>query len=110
MNATNGLLNSQSPSQSQSSIFNSKANISGALDYSVGMSFGKATDDGHNQFSKGLNAQKNALANLNRQYKSDRNVFARPSNVKKERGSINLSPLQEIESEIVNMGELLRDT
>jgi len=91
MNATNGLLNSQS----QSSIFNSKANISGLGLDSVGMSFGKATDDGHHHqgFRKVLTGQNNNLANLNRQYNSDRNVFARPSNDTKERGKINLSPL-----------------
>ena len=78
LNATNALRNSHS------SLFNSN-NIMSELD-SVGMSFGKATEVSHNH-GQGLTGLKMhagqanaALTNMNRQYKSDRNVFgARPS-------------------------------
>lgn len=69
-----GLENTNGVLLSQSSMFNSKHNISG-LD-SVGMSFGKATDDGHNLRLLPQDHQ-SALKNLNRRYKSDRNVFVR---------------------------------
>ena len=59
MDATNGILNSQS------SFFNSKHNISG-LD-SIGMSFGRATDEGHHQgFRAGLVGQNTAMVNMGR--------------------------------------------
>lgn len=60
---------------------------------------------------------------MNRQHKSDRNVFAAGANAvmpltsgalkpsKKEKGSRNrFSPLQEMESEFVLMGELLQNS
>ena len=106
---------------------------------SVGMSFGKATEGDVSQYQTnqqrgGLvslqmltntnNQNKNQqLLNMNRQHKSDRNVFAAGANAvnplttggvkstKKEKASRNrLSPLQEMESEFVLMGELLQNS
>ena len=78
--ATNGLL------ASQFSIFNSKDNISGLNLDSVGMSFGKATDDGHIKGQKQALGQSNGRAalikNMNRKHNSDRNIFSQV-NVKK---------------------------
>ena len=78
-------MNSQS---SSGSIFNSNKhnNLSG-LDSAVGgMSFGRATEDGlqvrpFKAMTNNLMGQKNGvLLNMSRQYKSDRNVFGKPSN------------------------------
>ena len=86
--ATGGVL------ASLSSIFTSKHNISGLG--SVDMSFGKATEDGNlSHIHLGANKAggpngnanhllaKNTLVNLNRQYKSDRNVFGQQLETKK---------------------------
>ena len=127
---------------SQSSIFNSKHNISGLG--SVDMSFGKATEDGN--LSQGLHygtngacggpnntyasinhlLNKNTLANLNRQYKSDRNVFKQNQFKETQRANAEaakngngagIGPIapqkrhtteQFADCEVVNMGELLK--
>ena len=126
MNGTNGgLLNSQQ----SSSLFNSKHNISALNLDSVGMSFGKATDDGHLNKDRrqhylkhqGMLGQSNGgaalIKNMNRQYNSDRNIFRQisvkkddPQNGHQQQFQQNQQEEEEIESEVVQMGELLRDS
>ena len=80
--ATNGLL------ASHFSIFNSKDNISGLNLDSVGMSFGKATDDGHIKGQKqtplGQSNGAALLKNMNRKHNSDRNIFSQMKAKKKQ--------------------------
>lgn len=97
-------------------MFNSKHNISG-LD-SVGMSFGRATDDGHHlRFPQ--KDPKSALKNLNRQYKSDRNVFVRQTSPNPKIDKIGMNGggqnaithfEQLVDSETIHMGELLKNS
>ena len=71
--ATNGFLNSQTDS-----IFNSKHNLQlSEVDSNIGMSFGRATEDGLQVKSLNKLAATNNMPSLsmNRQLKSDRNVF-----------------------------------
>ena len=97
MNGTNGVLNSNS----SASIFNSKHTFD-RFD-SNGISFGKTTDDGvKNQgFAGPVLTGQNLLSNMNRQYKSDRNVF---NDDKKEKKKSNrkLLPIKDPNIEMVD--------
>ena len=103
--ATNGFLNSQTDS-----IFNSKHNLQlSEVDSNIGMSFGRATEDGlHVKSLNKLAATNMPSLSMNRQLKSDRNVFNAQSAQNGFKGKQNsrLSPLTEHESEFINMGEL----